>query len=40
MFGEAALTMKITPDMFTEWENNPETVAAVDAAAEKLKALK
>jgi len=38
--GEAAHTMKITPDMFTEWENNPETVAAVDAAAEKLKALK
>jgi multimeric flavodoxin WrbA len=40
MFGEAALTMKITPEMFTQWEDNPETVAAVDAAAEKLKALK
>jgi len=38
-FGEEALTMKITPEMFSQWEDNPETVAAVDAAAEKLKAL-
>ncbi len=40
MFGEKALTMKITPEMFKQWEDNPETVAAVAAAAEKLKALK
>lgn len=38
--GEAALTTKITPDMFSTWEDDPETVAAIDAAAEKLKALR
>jgi hypothetical protein len=40
MVGEAALKMKITPEMFQVWEDNPETVAAIDAAAEKLKALR
>ena len=40
MVGEAALTTKITPEMFSTWEDDPETVAAVDAAAEKLKALR
>jgi NAD(P)H-dependent FMN reductase len=39
MVGEEALKMKITPEMFINWEDNPETVAAVDAAAEKLKVL-
>jgi len=34
--GEAAHTMDITPEMFTAWEDNPETVAAVEAAAAKL----
>jgi hypothetical protein len=38
--GETALTTKITPEMFSTWEDDPETVAAVEAAAEKLKALR
>jgi hypothetical protein len=38
--GEAALTTKITPEMFSTWEDDPETVAAVKAAAEKLKVLR
>lgn len=39
MFGEAAKDMKITKEMFAKWEDCPTTVAAVEAAAEKLKAL-
>lgn len=38
--GEAAHTLEITPEMFTAWEDQPETVAAVEAVAEKLKAFK
>jgi multimeric flavodoxin WrbA len=40
VLGEAAHTLEVTPEMFKVWEDHPETVAAVDAAAEKLKALK
>ena len=40
VIGEAAHTLEIKPEMFTAWEDHPETVAAVDAAAEKLKMLK
>ena len=37
MLGEAAKDVKVTKDMFTRWEDNCEVVAAVDAAADKLK---
>ena len=37
MLGEAAKEVKVTQEMFARWEDNCETVAAVDAAAEKLK---
>jgi NAD(P)H-dependent FMN reductase len=37
MLGEAAKELKITQQMFTRWEDDSEVVAAVDAAAEKLK---
>ena len=39
MFGDATKDLKITKDMFTRWEDDSETAAAVDAAAEKLKAI-
>jgi len=37
MMGEAAKEVTITPEMFNRWEDDPATVAAIDAAAEKLK---
>jgi NAD(P)H-dependent FMN reductase len=37
MFGDATKEMKITKQMFTRWEDDIGVVAAVDAAAEKLK---
>ncbi len=37
MIGEAAHSLEIQPEMFRTWEEQPETVAAIDAAAEKLK---
>jgi multimeric flavodoxin WrbA len=37
MLGEAAKEVKITQEMFNRWEDNGEAVAAVDAAADKLK---
>ena len=37
MLGDAAKEMKITQQMFTKWEDHREVVAAVDAAAEKLR---
>ncbi len=40
VLGEAAHTLEVTPEMFKVWEDHPETVAAVDAAAGKLKTLK
>jgi multimeric flavodoxin WrbA len=39
MHGEAVHEMDITAEMFTAWENDPATVAAVDAAAAKLRDL-
>lgn len=40
VIGEAAHTLEIKPEMFAAWEDHPQTVAAVDAAAERLKMLK
>jgi hypothetical protein len=40
VIGEAVHSLEVTPEMFKVWEDHPETVAAVDAAAEKLKMLK
>jgi len=37
MFGDAAKDLTITKGMFTRWEDDSETVAAIDAAAEALK---
>lgn len=39
MLGDAAKELAITPEMFTKWEDDAETAAAIDAAAEKLKNL-
>lgn len=39
MLGDAAKEMTITKEMFVKWEDKPETAAAIDAAAEKLKKL-
>jgi hypothetical protein len=37
--GEDAHQLEITPELFRTWEDDPDAVAAVDAAATKLKAL-
>ena len=37
MLGDAAKELTITKEMFTKWEDDPATAAAIDAAAEKLK---
>jgi NAD(P)H-dependent FMN reductase len=37
--GEDALTLTISPDVWRRWEDDPETTAAVDKAASRLKAL-
>jgi NAD(P)H-dependent FMN reductase len=37
MLGDAAKELTITKKMFTRWENDSETAAAIDAAAEQLK---
>ncbi len=37
MLGDAAKDVKVTQEMFTQWEDQTEVVAAVEAAAEKLK---
>ncbi|MHC4130399.1 MAG: flavodoxin family protein [Planctomycetota bacterium] len=36
MFGKKAHTMSITPEFFRRWEDDPQTVASVKAAGEKL----
>jgi NAD(P)H-dependent FMN reductase len=36
MLGDAAKDLTITKEMFTRWEDDRETVAAIDAAGEKL----
>jgi hypothetical protein len=38
MMGDAAKDFKITPELFNMWEDNPDTLAAVNSAAAKLKA--
>jgi multimeric flavodoxin WrbA len=37
MMGDAAHSLKITPDMFQTWESNPDAPDAIDKAAEKLR---
>ncbi len=37
MFGDAAKELTITKEMFSRWEDDSVTVAAIDAAAESLK---
>jgi multimeric flavodoxin WrbA len=37
MLGDAAKDVTVTKEMFTRWEDDSATVAAIDAAAEKLK---
>ena len=37
MLGDAAKELTITKEMFTQWEDDSATAAAIDAAAEKLK---
>jgi hypothetical protein len=37
MLGDAAKDLTITKEMFTRWEDDSAAVAAIDAAAEKLK---
>ena len=36
IWGDEARTLTITPELFSRWEDRPETVAQVQAAAEKL----
>jgi multimeric flavodoxin WrbA len=31
-YGEGASTLEITPDLFRQWEDHPETVAKIEAA--------
>jgi len=37
--GAEAFQVKVTPDLFKVWEDQPEMVEAIDTAAEKLKAV-
>ena len=37
MWGEKASTLPITPDLFRKWEDRPETVTGIEAAALKLR---
>ncbi len=39
MLGEAAFETTITPDMFKQWEDDADTVAAVERAAERLRGI-
>ena len=39
MLGEDALSLKIKPEMFKRWEDDPASVAAVEQAARKLRDL-
>jgi len=39
MFGDAAKDLTITKELFNRWEDDSETAAAIDAAAEMLKNL-
>lgn len=35
-YGERVCTLEITPDLFRQWEDHPETAAKVEAAGKKL----
>ena len=37
LWGDAAHNLAITPDLFRRWEDDPDTVARIEAAAEKLR---
>jgi len=37
IWGEKTPTLPITPELFRRWEDRPETVAKIEAAADKLK---
>ena len=37
MLGDAAHELKITPEMFTQWENDADMSTSVEKAAEKLR---
>ena len=37
VWGEETATLSITPELFHQWEDDPETVAKITTAAEKLK---
>ena len=37
IWGDSVSTLSITQELFSRWENHPETVAHIEAAAEKLK---
>ena len=39
IWGDKTRTLPITPELFHCWEDRPETVAEIEAAAEKLKSL-
>ena len=39
MLGEDALSVKVKPEMFKRWEDDPDTVAAVEGTARKLREL-
>jgi acyl carrier protein len=39
MLGEDALDLKIKPEMFKRWENDPAIVDAVEAVAQRLRKL-
>lgn len=39
MMGDAALTVEITPQMFSRWEDDTQTVEGIDKAAAELKYL-
>ena len=39
IWGDEARTLDIAPELFRCWEDRPETVARIEAAAEKLRGL-
>jgi len=39
MLGEAAHELKITPELFTQWENDEDASAQIEKATETLRKL-
>jgi hypothetical protein len=37
LWGDKAHTLAITPELFSRWEDDSETIAKIEAAAEKLR---